>query len=194
MTLSGKAETLSLLLQAERRAGDIRGVLDVIVMAGITTAGRPDSQILLAIQTAMDVPAFRGDRVSVEVTEGEVRLSGTTATYARKLLAERSASEVPGVSAVQNNLSVVAPSEGNDAELERRVRLLLTGGMTPVPGEFDVRVKDREVLLTGTVPLYSNRIQAERLAFSVGGVKAVRNQLKVDPSLQPPEPTPEATP
>jgi osmotically-inducible protein OsmY len=194
VTLSGKAETLSLLLQAERRAGDIRGVLDVILMAGISTAGRQDSQILLSIQTALDVPTFRGDRISVAVMEGRVHLNGTTATYARKLLSERSAAEVPGVVSVQNNLRVVAPSEGNDAELERRVRLLLTGGLTPVPGEFEVSVKDREVLLNGRVPLYSHRTQAERLALSVGGIRAVQNRLRVDPTLSPPESAREVTP
>jgi osmotically-inducible protein OsmY len=183
VTLSGRAETLSVLLQAERRAGEIRGVLDVVTVAGLATSGISDSQILLEIQRALDVPAFHGDSVAVAVTEGRVHLNGTSVTYARKLLAERSATEVQGVVSVQNNLRVVAPPEGNDAELARRIRLLLTGGMTPVPGSFEVTVRDRIALLHGKVPLYAHRIQAERLALSVGGVVSVENRLKVDPTL-----------
>ncbi len=183
VTLSGKAESLSVINQAERRAGEVRGVLDLVVLAGITTAGLPDSQILLDIQRALDIPSFHGDRVAVDVAGGQVRLSGSTATYARKLLAERCASEVPGAVSIQNNLWVAAPREGDDAELARRIRLLLTGGLTPVPGEFEVTVKNREAVLRGRVPLYSHRIQAERLAYSVGGIISVQNRLKVDPLL-----------
>jgi osmotically-inducible protein OsmY len=194
VTLSGSAETLSVLRQAERRAGDILGVLDVVIVCNISTAGAPDSQILLAIQRALDLPAFRGDNIAVAVIDGHVHLSGTTATYARKLLAERSASEVPGAVAVRNNLRVAAPPEGDDAALAWRIRLLLTGGLTPIPGRFDVTVKGREVVLRGEVPLYSHRIQAERLALSVGGIVAVENRLKVDPSLASPRIIPEGTP
>ena len=183
VTITGSAETLSILKQAERRAGDIRGVLDVIILCKITTAGAPDSQILMDIQRALDLPAFRGDNIAVAVMDGQVHLNGTTATYARKLLAERSALEAPGALSVQNNLRVTAPPEGDDAALAWRIRLLLTGGLTPVPGRFDVTVSRREAILRGDVPLYSHRILAERLALSVGGILGIQNRLKVNPSL-----------
>jgi osmotically-inducible protein OsmY len=194
VTIGGRADTLSVLLQAERRAGDVRGVLDVVAEAGISHAGIADSQILMDIEHAMDIPAFRGDNVAVSVTDGGVRLSGTTVTYARKLLAERCASEVAGVVSIQNNLRVIAPPEGDDAELARRIRLLLTSGMTPVPGKFEVTVVRRDALLRGKVPLYSHRVQAERLALSVGGIRTVENRLKVDPMLSIPRTTVEVTP
>jgi len=186
VTLTGSAETLSVLRQAERRAGDILGVLDVVITCNISTAGALDSRILLEIQRALELPAFRGDSISAAVTDGYVQLRGTTATYARKLLAERGASEAPGAVSVQNNLRVTAPSEGDDAALAWRIRLLLTGGLTPIPGRFDVTVSRREAILRGEVPLYSHRIQAERLALSVGGILGVQNRLKVNPSLDLP--------
>ena len=194
VTLTGSAETLSVLRQAERRAGDILGVLDVVITCNISTAGALDSRILLEIQRALELPAFRGDSISAAVTDGHVQLRGTTATYARKLLADRSTSEVPGVVGIRNNLRVVAPPEGDDGALAWRIRLLLTGGLTPIPGRFDVTVKNREVLLSGEVPLYSQRIQAERLALSVGGIVAVENRLKVDPSLALPQTPSESSP
>lgn len=194
VTISGKADTLHVLHQAERRAGDVRGVLDVVITAKVSTAGTLDSRILMGIQSALDNPTFRGDNISVWVAEGLARLNGTATTYARKLLAERSAAEVPGVVRIVNNLQVAAPPEGDDAELARRVTLLLTGGLTPVPGAFEVTVRDRQATLRGKVPLFSHRIQAERLALSVGGVVSVDNRLKVDPALSPPRVTVEIQP
>ena len=194
VTISGKADTLHVLHQAERRAGDVRGVLDVVVTAKVSTAGTLDSRILMGIQSALDNPTFRGDNISVWVEEGLARLNGTATTYARKLLAEQSAAEVPGVIRIVNNLQVAAPSEGDDAELARRVTLLLTGGLTPVPGAFEVAVRDRQATLRGRVPLFSHRVQAERLALSVGGVISVDNRLKVDPALSQPRVTVEIQP
>jgi osmotically-inducible protein OsmY len=194
VTLGGKADTLSILMQAERIAGDVRGVLDVVVQVALPTSGIADSQILLEIQSSLRMPTFRGDHIAVAVMGGEVHLNGTTVTYSHKLLAERAAAEVPGVVSVQNNLRVVAPPEGDDTELVRRIHLLLTAGLTPVPGIFEVTVKKGEAILSGKVPLYSNRIQAERLAYSVGGIRTVENRLKVDPSLFLPPPTVEVTP
>jgi osmotically-inducible protein OsmY len=194
VALKGKADTLSVLRQAEHRAGAVRGVLDVVTTAGIATSGVPDSRILLDIQSSLAVPAFRGDAISVAVDEAHVRLSGTTVTYARKLLAERSASEVPGVASIQNNIRVVAAAEGDDAELQRRSRLLLHGGLTPVPGNYEVVVDNRRATLSGRVPLFTYRIQAERLVLSVGGIVEVINKLKVDPSLTLPGSTVEVTP
>ncbi len=186
LTVGGKARTLAQLRQAERLAGSVRGVLDVVVTAAVTTRGVPDSQILMEAQQAFDIPSFAGDRIGVAVSEGRMRLDGIVTSYARKLLAEKTASGIEGVTLILNSLRVASVSEGNDEELAHRILLLLTGGLTPIPGEFDVTVKNGRALLKGHVPLYYLRQQAQRLAFSVGGVKEVDNRLTVDPSTPTP--------
>jgi osmotically-inducible protein OsmY len=186
LTLGGRARTLAQLRQAERLAGTVRGVLDVVVTAAVTTRGAPDSQILMEAQRAFDIPSFSGDRIGVAVSEGRIRLDGTVISYARKLLAEKTASEIEGVTLILNSLKVVTAPEGNDEELAHRILLLLTGGLTPIPGEFEVTVKGGRALLKGHVPLYYLRQQAQRLAFSVGGVKEVDNRLTVDPAAPAP--------
>ena len=42
-----------------------------------------------------------------------------------------------------------------------------------------VTAKDGVVTLTGTVPIYADKIEAERIAKSIGGVKAVANEIEV---------------
>ena len=48
--------------------------------------------------------------------------------------------------------------------------------------EIDITVKDREVILTGTVESRDDKRRAEDIAESVSGVSNVQNQLKVDHS------------
>jgi osmotically-inducible protein OsmY len=194
VTLTGSADSLSAVRQAERRAGEVRGVLEVRTRVAIRTAGIPDAQILLEIERGLAIPSFRGDRISVAVRGGHVRLTGTTATYARKLLADRIAAEVPGAVEVVNDLRVAAPPEGDDAELARRIRLLLTAGLTPVPGTFGVEVREGRVTLSGTVSLLAHSVQAERLALSVGGVQSVENRITIDPGFARGESTIEVQP
>lgn len=56
---------------------------------------------------------------------------------------------------------------------------LFAGGASRF-GEVDVEVADRFVLLSGRVPSEADRQEAERLAWSVGSVDEVANELVID--------------
>lgn len=56
---------------------------------------------------------------------------------------------------------------------------LFAGGASRF-GEVDVEVADRFVLLSGRVPTEADRQEAERLAWSVGSVDEVANELVID--------------
>jgi osmotically-inducible protein OsmY len=60
-----------------------------------------------------------------------------------------------------------------------KTRLLATGGI-PHYGSADVVVVDRLALLVGRVPSEENRAEAERIAWSVGSIDEVANELVVD--------------
>jgi hypothetical protein len=61
---------------------------------------------------------------------------------------------------------------------EITTRLLAAGG-TARFGEVDVEVADRFVLLSGRVPSEADKIEAERIAWSVSSVDEVANELVV---------------
>jgi osmotically-inducible protein OsmY len=60
-----------------------------------------------------------------------------------------------------------------------KTKLLANGGASRF-GEVDVEVADRFVLLSGRVPSEADKAEAERIAWSVGSVDEVANELVVD--------------
>lgn len=65
------------------------------------------------------------------------------------------------------------------AGTEIKTKLFTTGGSS-VFGEVDVEVADRFVLLSGRVPSEADRIEAERIAWTVRSVDEVANELVVE--------------
>lgn len=46
---------------------------------------------------------------------------------------------------------------------------------------IDVAVNNRQVVLSGVVPSYNEKVTAEEAAFNVAGIKSVMNELEVEP-------------
>jgi len=185
LTLGGTADSSYALRRAVRRAGEIPGILDVVVIALVSRHGVPDSQILIDVQNALRIPSFSSGGVQASVNSGRVLLTGTTGSYSQKLLAENETSKVMGVVDIQNRIRVTAETNLEEPQLARRVLSQLSGGLTAVPGRFQVSMKGQVATLRGKVPLYLNRIEAEEMALSVPGVAEVDDRLVVDPSLVP---------
>lgn len=156
-------------------------------------------------------PDKRGatSRVRVEAKDGTVTLSGTTDTAADKSLAERLARQTSGVTGIVNEIvvsgAVVAgPGEPFD---ERAVRELAgANGEVIGPSSEDARiysalrgkivayeatpkksifidVENGDVTLRGMVFTTAARDGAVRAALKIEGVKAVRDQLKINSLL-----------
>ena len=69
-----------------------------------------------------------------------------------------------------------------DDQLYDQVRLRLAGDPEVNGGALTVVVKEGSVTLSGRVKNEKARLKAEKLAKKVKGVRAVDNQLKVDPN------------
>lgn len=71
---------------------------------------RTDGQIEMDVVHALDAaPALKDDWITAGTVQGEVTLSGTSASAVNKQLAESLAAKVPGVTKVVNNLKVGDP-------------------------------------------------------------------------------------
>ena len=71
----------------------------------------PDKALAASVKKALDATArLNAQGVDVTASTGQVRLGGTVATAAERRLAGEVAAAVPGVSAVDNRLVVVAGS------------------------------------------------------------------------------------
>lgn len=67
----------------------------------------------------------------------------------------------------------------NDTDLQHDVMEELEWEPSIDASKIGVAAKDGVVTLTGSVPFYADKIEAERIAKSIGGVKAVANEIEV---------------
>ena len=82
------------------------------------TAGqRTDGQIEMDVVRALDAaPSLKNDWITAATVQGQVTLSGTSASADNRHVAEMIASKVPGVSGVVNNLKVGDPQTAQNAQ------------------------------------------------------------------------------
>jgi osmotically-inducible protein OsmY len=121
--------------------------------------------------------------VGVEVDQGIVTLTGTVASYARRLAAQEAAHRVTGVLDVANDIRVkVLGSEGRtDMEIAQAVRQALVWEVLVPDTRITSTVTDGWVTLEGSVDRIRERDDAERAIRYLQGVHGVRNKLVVRP-------------
>ncbi|HEX4320314.1 MAG TPA: BON domain-containing protein [Acidobacteriaceae bacterium] len=81
--------------------------------AGQRTDGQIETDVIRTLDAAS---ALKNDWITAGTVQGEVTLSGTSASAANRQLAESIASKVPGVTKVVNNLKVGDPQIAQDAQ------------------------------------------------------------------------------
>ena len=122
----------------------------------------------------------KGRQVSVETQKGTVYLRGKVDTPESKAAAEAIAGGIDGVKSVKNDLQVVAPGERkmtdvNDKDIARSVQDRLS--RDPQLKKISVRSDAGVVTLTGEVPSLSASARASEVAYTMPGVRAVKNEM-----------------
>lgn len=117
--------------------------------------------------------------VELCVQNGEVTLTGKVISLSHKRLLESIAWRTPGCSNVVDQLQVVPAEDDNDDELTDAVRLALETDPAVRADHVGVRTQDGVVTLGGALPAETEREQAELDAWSVWGVREVRNHIEV---------------
>jgi len=120
--------------------------------------------------------------ITVDVTNGVVRLEGTVQTYFQKITAGADAQRIKGVRDVVNDLVVSLAALWSDEEIQNTVRANLARDVRlPNPGNLFVQAKNGVVTLTGSVGTYAQKTAAEDDAWTAPGVVDVVNDLSVVP-------------
>jgi osmotically-inducible protein OsmY len=147
--------------------------------------------------------------VKIGVSQGVVTLSGETGSVAAKKLALECAAAVPGVSGVDDRLTVVPAEVMEDAELcelvfhaflqesafndfiLRAVAQGIEGGFRGTPrepaGAIEAEVSAGVVTLTGRVESYAHKALAGVLAWWKRGSRDVVNLLDVEHPMEDPD-------
>jgi len=132
-------------------------------------------------------PSLDATRITVIVADGIATLTGCVGSYAEKLAAERAALRIKGIRGVAQGIHVVSRTRSDTADnnIARRV-LNLVDWNTAIPsGHVRVKVEDGYVVLTGDVEWQFQKMAAERAVGTLPGVKAIRNEIHVRPSVNP---------
>jgi hyperosmotically inducible protein len=125
----------------------------------------------------------KGRDVSVETMNREVFLRGKVESQEAKSAAAEVTRGIDGVKNVKNDLQVVTPSArkavtADDKAITRSVESRFS--RDPDLKKIDVRTDAGVVVLSGRVSNITTSARASETAHKVEGVKAVRNELRVD--------------
>ena len=184
VTLRGTVTNLAARNEAERRASIVRGVRSVINEIDVETTRTP-AEITRDAQAELRTdPATHAYDVTVQTTDdGTVVLTGKVSSWAERKLAQEVASTAPGVTAVDNRVTIDDKTNyGDIGELAETIRGRL---------RWDARVNDalihvlvlegNRVMISGTVGSLAEKKLAAELAH-VPGVRSVDvSHLDVEP-------------
>jgi len=125
----------------------------------------------------------KGRDVSVETMNGEVFLRGKVESEEAKTAAAEVARGIEGVRNVKNDLQVVSASTrkavtADDKVITRSVESRFS--KDPDLKKIDVRTDAGVVVLSGQVASITAAARASEMAHKVDGVKAVKNELRVN--------------
>jgi hyperosmotically inducible protein len=163
-----KTQSLSLLLALV--------AAPVALFATATT----DRQIEEAAKASYNYRTVLEDHVKVKAKDGIVTLTGTVQDKDEKALAVDTVENLPGVTAVKNDIVVKSDfPEKSDGwvALKIRSRLLVKGNVSAASTK--VAVQDGVVTLSGTADNLAQKELTEVYAKDIEGVKSVRNEISI---------------
>lgn len=182
VTLSGTATSLLDKQMSARIAKRTRGVNAVLDQLIVVASNRRDDDIradvekVLRINDGVDEP-----RIAVDVSRGEVALTGKVASLAEKRIAELAASGVTGVTKVNNQITVSLTSDRTNEDIAEEIRGLIVHSVYLDDAHVDVRVDEHVAKLSGVVPSAEAKDRLEQIV-EIWGVAAVDvTGVKVDP-------------
>ncbi|HZN02815.1 MAG TPA: BON domain-containing protein [Candidatus Polarisedimenticolia bacterium] len=190
---SGEVPTWTVRRRALALAGSVRGIVNVTDQMTVPRGNVKDEEILkgmAAILKDWKEPLEIAD-LDISVQDGVATLRGKVKNFAARVRAEEAAGTVLGAQTIVNRLRPANAPAGTDDPSIRKAIAKYLGDFRdyPYPATLEVAVKDGRATLTGEVPIYLGRQQAGTMAALVGGVQAVENRIRVEPSSQLPDTT-----
>jgi osmotically-inducible protein OsmY len=136
-------------------------------------------------QLARDTRVESSD-VSIQVDEtGKVSLTGSVPYFRDRKEAQKIASKILGVTALENNLEVDFSEddvEFKDYELEKNIEEALLNQTVIAPSRLDISVKDGNAVIKGSVEKYWKKSLVEELISQIRGIRTIENNIAVVPT------------
>ena len=123
-----------------------------------------------------------GAPIRATVVDGVVTLSGPVENETRRVLIEQELLRLPEVADVRNHLQVATPA----GDLWTQLITLLEREDVPTAG-LTIAAESGAIVLSGQAAGWFDRDAAERLAWTLPGVRSVDNRITLPPDAVQPD-------
>jgi len=183
--LTGRASSLS---QSERAVARTVASSAVKAVVNQVTIDESQSADLLknskaALRSQSTQSMMRASDIQVAAKSGHVSLTGEVGTWDEKELAREIISQVPGVSAIENNLTVNFEGVRTDSQIEQQLRFMIQDDPLYEGLHLTVGVKDGTVSLGGTVGNKGEFDRLVRRSYVTGVMDVQLSGLNIDSDL-----------
>jgi osmotically-inducible protein OsmY len=183
VTLAGFTHSYTDRLEAElaaKRVAGVHAVANDIEVRLPAIDQRPDPDIAKdAIAALKSELPISHDRIKVIVKDGWITLEGTAEWQYQKTSAETAVRKVKGVKGITNVITVKPKVE--PSELKRKIQDAFKRNAEVDADRITVEANGSVVTLKGTVRSWSEREEAERIAWSAPGITNVEDRIVVSP-------------
>ncbi len=179
----GSVNSLEQAEMARRAVAGVRGLVDLQSALEVPAGMATDSELRGYVEEEIErFPVLERLELRIDVKEGRAVIEGEVRSAGQRLLALEAARRVEGVRGVDLRLRVRGGQDASDGLVQDQIRDLLGDRLRfPIQGQVSARVRDRIAILEGEVQRVIDRLDAEQLAWYVGGVLSVQNLIKVVP-------------
>lgn len=164
----------------------------LLVTSTSLRAADTDSRIESSAASSYTFKTYlKDDSIKVDSKEGVVTLTGTVAEASDKSLAENTVASLPGVTSVDNQLTVsgTQPAEHSDAWITMKVKTALMFHRNVSATGTTVYTDNGVVTLQGVASSIAQKELTTEYAEDVGNVKEVKNDMTIAATPATPDAT-----
>jgi osmotically-inducible protein OsmY len=183
VTLAGFTRSFTDRLEAEaaaKRVAGVHAVANDIEVRLPAIDQRPDPDIARdAVAALKSQLPISHDKIKVIVKDGWITLEGSAEWQYQKTTAESAVRKIKGVKGVTNVVQLKPAVQPTD--IQRKIQEAFKRSAEVDADRITVEAKGSEVILKGTVRSWTEREEAERVAWSAPGVTHVEDRIVVSP-------------
>ena len=182
VTLSGQIDTYSKKLSAENAAKKVTGVKAIAedIQIGVSPAyNKTDAEIAEAVLNALKWhTAVQEEKVKIKVENGNVKLEGEVEWEYQRTSAKTAIENLTGVRSVFNLITVKPKIAASD--IEQKISAAFHRSATIDSKKITAEVMGSRVTLRGTVRSFTEKEDAENVAWNAPGVISVTSKIEIE--------------